>query len=104
MNAARDTALAACRAADERLVAGQIPDEADYLGQLSAASTALQLCADAMTLLLRVMGGNGLREGPDFERRLRDFQAMPLHINAHQDRVNESVGRYLVGLGSENPF
>lgn len=104
VNAARDTALAACRAADERLVAGQIPDEADYLGQLSAASTALQLCADAMTLLLRVMGGNGLREGPDFERRLRDFQAMPLHINAHQDRVNESVGRYLVGLGSENPF
>ena len=61
VNAARDTALAACRAADERLVAGQIPDEADYLGQLSAASTALQLCADAMTLLLRVMGDTAWR-------------------------------------------
>ena len=57
-----------------------------------------------MRLLVRVMGGNGLREGPDFERRLRDFQAMPLHINAHQDRINEQVGRALLGLGAQNPF
>ena len=104
INAARDTALTACRESDARIAAEQIPDEADYLRQLSAASAALQLCDEAMRLLVRVMGGNGLREGPDFERRLRDFQAMPLHINAHQDRVNESVGRHLLGLGAENPF
>lgn len=104
LNAARDTALAACRESDARIAAQQIPDEADYLRQLAAASAALQLCDEAMRLLVRVMGGNGLREGPDFERRLRDFQAMPLHINAHQDRVNESVGRHLLGLGAENPF
>ncbi len=104
INAARDTALAACAESDARIAARQIPDETDYLRQLSAASAALQLCDEAMRLLVRVMGGNGLREGPDFERRLRDFQAMPLHINAHQDRVNESVGRHLLGLGAENPF
>jgi len=104
LNAARDTVLAACRETDERIDGRQIPTEADYLRQLAAASAALQLCDDALRLLVRVMGGNGLREGPDFERRLRDFQAMPLHINAHQDRVNESVGRHLLGLGAENPF
>ncbi len=104
INAARDTAMAACRESDARIAAAQIPDEADYLRQLAAASAALQLCDEAMRLLVRVMGGNGLREGPDFERRLRDFQAMPLHINAHQDRVNESVGRHLLGLGRKTLF
>jgi hypothetical protein len=53
---------------------------------------------------LRVMGGNGLREGPAFERRFRDLQAMPLHINAHQDRVSEQFGRHLLGLPTENLF
>ena len=57
-----------------------------------------------MRLLIRVMGGNGLREGPPFERRYRDFQAMPLHINAHQDRLSEQIGRNLLGLATENPF
>jgi alkylation response protein AidB-like acyl-CoA dehydrogenase len=104
INAARDTAVSACRETDARIANGEIPQEADYLRQLSASSVALQLCDEAMRLLVRVMGGNGLREGPNFERRLRDFQAMPLHINAHQDRVNESVGRHLLGLGAENPF
>ena len=65
---------------------------------------ALQCCEDAMRLLLRVMGGNGLRQGPDFERRYRDLQAMPLHINAHRDRVSEQFGRHLLGLETENPF
>ena len=37
---------------------------------------ALRLCDDAMRLTLRVLGGNGLREGQSFERRYRDFQAM----------------------------
>jgi hypothetical protein len=52
---------------------------------------ALLLCDDAMRLILRVLGGNGLREGGSFERRYRDFQAMPLHINAHRDRIGEPV-------------
>jgi alkylation response protein AidB-like acyl-CoA dehydrogenase len=65
---------------------------------------ALQQCEDAMRLLLRVMGGNGLREGSAFERRFRDLQAMPLHINAHQDRVSEQFGRHLLGLPTENSF
>ena len=65
---------------------------------------ALSLCDDAMKLLLRVMGGNGLRQGPAFERKYRDLQAMPLHINAHRDRVSEQLGRHLLGLDTENPF
>ena len=65
---------------------------------------ALQLCDDAMRLVLRVLGGNGLREGPAFERRYRDFQAMPLHINAHRDRVSELSGRHQLGLDTLNPF
>jgi hypothetical protein len=46
----------------------------------------------------KVTGGNGLREGHRFERRQRDFRAMPLHINAHEDRVAERVGRWVLGL------
>ena len=101
---ARDAVLACCRATDQRIDDGITPTEGDYLAQLAAAMTALMLCDEALALLLRVMGGNGLREGPAFERRVRDFQAMPLHINVHQDRVSEQYGRHLLGLPPQNPF
>jgi 3-hydroxy-9,10-secoandrosta-1,3,5(10)-triene-9,17-dione monooxygenase len=104
LSAARDTTLAACAETDARIEAGTIPQEGDYLRQLGAATTALGLCDEALKLLQRIMGGNGLREGASFERRLRDFQAMPLHINAHQDRVTEQIGRHLLGLPTLNPF
>ncbi len=65
---------------------------------------ALELCDDAMKLILRTLGGNGLREGTTFERRYRDIQAMPLHINSHRDRVSEQLGRHLLGLDTNNPF
>ena len=104
LNAAQDTVVQALAETDKRLANGLIPTEEDYLRQVASAVAALQLCDQAMTLLLRVMGGNGLRQGPNFERRYRDFQAMPLHINAHQDRINEMYGRHLLGLPAENPF
>jgi len=59
---------------------------------------ALQLCEQAMQLLLRTQGGNGLRESGTFERRWRDFTAMPLHINAHPDRVHPRLGQLLLGV------
>ena len=104
INAARDTVFAALQETDARMGIQKTPDETDYLRQLSSSMNALQQCEDAMRLLLRVMGGNGLREGSAFERRFRDLQAMPLHINAHQDRVSEQFGRHLLGLPTENPF
>lgn len=94
----------ACARVDARIGAGRAPDEGEYLEQLAASMMALRLCDDAMRLILRVLGGNGLREGQTFERRYRDFQAMPIHINAHPDRVSEAYGRHLLGLPSENPF
>jgi len=66
--------------------------------------TAIRLCDESMRLLLRVQGGNGLREDGSFERRYRDFQAMPLHINAHPDRVSELVGKHLLGADNDAPF
>ncbi|MDH3644440.1 MAG: acyl-CoA dehydrogenase family protein, partial [Gammaproteobacteria bacterium] len=102
--AARDTVFAALSDTDERVAAQVIPSETDYLRQTGASMQALQLCDDAMRLILRVLGGNGLREGTTFERRYRDFQAMPLHINAHRDRITEQYGRHLLGLPTENPF
>ena len=104
IQAARDNVDSALRATDERMAKGVTPTEGDYLQQLSASMMALQLCDDAMKLLLRVMGGNGLRQGASFERRYRDLQAMPLHINAHRDRISEQSGRHLLGLETENPF
>ena len=47
---------------------------------------------------------NGLREGTNFERRYRDFQAMPLHINGHVDRITEQLGRLSLGMETQNPF
>ncbi len=102
--AARAAVYDACTRTDGRIAAHQTPTEGDYLEQLGASMIALRLCDEAMRLILRVLGGNGLREGQSFERRYRDFQAMPLHINAHPDRVSEQLGRHALGLATENPF
>jgi 3-hydroxy-9,10-secoandrosta-1,3,5(10)-triene-9,17-dione monooxygenase len=104
INAALDTVYAACAETDGRIVAGAIPSEGDYLRQCAAGMEAILLCEDAMGLILRVLGGNGLRQGTDFERRYRDFQAMPLHINGHVDRVTEQMGRHSLGLKTLNPI
>jgi alkylation response protein AidB-like acyl-CoA dehydrogenase len=93
-----------CRRTDERIAAGVLPTETDYFDQMAAGMTAARLCDEAMRLILRVLGGAGLREGAAFERRYRDLQAMPLHINVHPDRVTEQLGRHLLGLPTENPF
>jgi alkylation response protein AidB-like acyl-CoA dehydrogenase len=104
INAATDTVYAAMAETDARIAARIAPTEGDYFRQTSAGMQAVLLCDEAMKLILRVLGGNGLREGTDFERRYRDFQAMPLHINGHVDRLTEQLGRIALGLDSENPF
>ncbi len=95
--AAAATMETACREVDARIDELVVPDEADYLRQMALSASALEQLAEAMQLLLRTQGGNGLRESKNFERRWRDFQAMPLHINAHQDRVHHQLGRFVLG-------
>lgn len=104
VSAAIDTVYAACAETDARISGNTLPLEADYLRQCAAGMQAVLLCEEAMKLILRVLGGNGLREGTDFERRYRDFQAMPLHINGHIDRITEQVGRHALGLETLNPI
>lgn len=87
-----------CAEVDARIDALVIPTEDDYLRQLSLSATVLSLCETAMGHLRKTLGGNGLRESHRFERRQRDFAAMPIHINAHEDRVAERVGRHLLGV------
>jgi alkylation response protein AidB-like acyl-CoA dehydrogenase len=101
--AAEATMLTACREVDERIEAEQAPDEADYLRQMALATSSLSQLQEAITLIQRSLGGNGLRESGSFNRRWRDFQAMPLHINAHQDRVHHQLGRFVLGEELE-PF
>ena len=101
---ARAAVLTGCAETDARIEAEITPTETDYLRQLGYSMTAIRLCDEAMRLLLRVQGGNGLREGGSFKRRYRDFQAMPLHINAHPDRVAELVGKHLLGVENNAPF
>jgi alkylation response protein AidB-like acyl-CoA dehydrogenase len=101
--AAAATMETACNEVDRRIEARQTPTESDYLRQMALGTSALNQLDEAMALLLRSQGGNGLREGRSFERRWRDFQAMPLHINAHQDRVHHQLGRYILGEQLE-PF
>ena len=104
INAATDTVYAAMAETDARIAGAVVPTEGDYFRQTAAGMQAVLLCEEAMKLILRVLGGNGLREGTDFERRYRDFQAMPLHINGHIDRITEQLGRISLGLDSQNPF
>lgn len=104
ISAATDTVYAAMVETDARIAARMSPTEGDYFRQTSAGMQAILLCEKAMQLILRVLGGNGLRESTDFERRFRDFQAMPLHINGHVDRLTEQLGRISLGLESQNPF
>jgi alkylation response protein AidB-like acyl-CoA dehydrogenase len=80
------------------------PTEADHIRQQALAAQALRLCRDAMDHVLTVLGGNGLREGGPFERRYRDVTAMPLHINAHPDRVYDKVGRQMIGVDPVTRF
>jgi alkylation response protein AidB-like acyl-CoA dehydrogenase len=105
MVAAADAAVTVgCAETDARIAAGIAPSEADDTRQLALAAQALRLCRDAMDQVLVVLGGNGLRESGSFERRYRDVLAMPLHINAHPDRVYDKVGRQLVGIEPASKF
>ncbi len=102
--AARAAVTVGCAEVDDRIAAGVPPTEADYTRQLAHSAQALRLCRDAMDHVLAVLGGNGLRESGSFERRYRDVMAMPLHINAHPDRVYDKVGRLLMGIAPVTKF
>jgi len=95
--AAEATMTTACSEVDQRITDERVPNEADYLRQMALSTSALDQLGQAMDLLLRCQGGNGLRESRTFNRRWRDFQAMPLHINAHRDRVHHQLGRFVLG-------
>ena len=86
-----------------RTDATRFSDWADYLRQMAVTTMAVEQLDEAMSLLHRTQGGTALREGGAFERRYRDFRAMPVHINVHQDRVTHQLGRHLLGL-ELNPF
>jgi alkylation response protein AidB-like acyl-CoA dehydrogenase len=95
---ARAAVAQGCRDVDDRIADAAAPTEADDLRLAALSAFALEACDRAMHHMLKVVGGNGLRERHPFERRYRDFQSMPLHINAHEDRVTERWGRHLLGL------
>ena len=103
LSSARAAVENACAELDERVATNTVPDEADYLRQMSVVSMSVEQLAEAMRLLERTQGGNGLREGGTFERRYRDFRAMPLHINVHQDRVTHQLGRFVLDI-ERDPF
>ncbi len=102
-SSARAAIEMACTEVDRRIEAHQVPTEADYFRQMSIVSMAVNQLSEAMQLLEKTQGGTALREGGSFERRYRDFRAMPLHINVHEDRINHQLGRYVLGIDRE-PF
>tara|TARA_B100000963_G_scaffold327453_1_gene315205 strand:+ start:2110 stop:3312 length:1203 start_codon:yes stop_codon:yes gene_type:complete len=104
LNAASDTVYSALDETDNRSAMKIIPTENDYFRQCASGMQAVQFCDEALKIILRTLGGNGLREGTNFERRYRDFQAMPLHINGHVDRITEQLGRLSLGMKTQNPF
>ena len=99
--AARACVVQGCADVDARIASATTPDDAAELRQYALSVAALAHCETAMDHLQKTLGGNGLREGHPFERRYRDFQAMPVHINAHEDRVTERLGRHLLAVAPE---
>ncbi len=95
---ARASIAEATAEVDRRIDEGLVPTEADYYRQQAIVTMAVEQLERAMDLLARTYGGNGLRESSDFDRRSRDFRAMPLHINVHHDRVTHQVGRLALGI------
>lgn len=95
---ARAAVTEACAEVDRRIDAGRVPDEADYFRQQAIVTMAVDQLGRAVDLLVSTLGGNGLREGSPFERRVRDFRAMPLHINVHRDRISHQLGRLALGV------
>ncbi|MFM7536366.1 MAG: acyl-CoA dehydrogenase family protein [Acidimicrobiales bacterium] len=104
VSTARAAVSVGCAEVDERIAAHVAPTEDDLVRQLALSAQALRLCRNAMDEVLTVLGGNGLREGGSFERRYRDVTAMPLHINAHPDRVYDRAGRALLGADAQRRF
>ncbi len=100
---ARAAITAACEEVDHRITKRVVPDTADYFRQQAIVSMAVDQLSEAMGILARTQGANGLREGAAFERRQRDFAAMPLHINVHRDRISHQVGRLALGIDLD-PF
>jgi alkylation response protein AidB-like acyl-CoA dehydrogenase len=100
---ARAAVAEACHEVDRRIDAGQVPDTADYFRQQAIVTMAVDQLSRAVDLLVTTLGGNGLREGSELDRRLRDFRAMPLHINVHQDRISHQLGRLALGVDLD-PF
>lgn len=95
---ARAAVAEACAEVDRRIAAGIVPDQADYFRQQAIVTMAVDQLGEAVELLTTTLGGNGLREGSPFERRVRDFRAMPLHINVHRDRIGHQLGRLALGV------
>jgi alkylation response protein AidB-like acyl-CoA dehydrogenase len=98
---ARAAVAQGCADVDDRIAAAVPPSEGDELQLAALSAFALEACDRAMHHLVKIVGGNGLRDRHPFERRYRDFQSMPLHINAHEDRVTERLGRHRLGLPLE---
>ncbi|MDG2111653.1 MAG: acyl-CoA dehydrogenase family protein [Actinomycetota bacterium] len=96
--AAKAAVETACNEVDHRIEHGIVPTEADYLRQMAIVSMAVNQLIEAMDLLQKSQGGTALREGGSFDRRRRDFAAMPLHINVHEDRVTHQLGRFVLGI------
>ena len=102
--AAEAAVTVGCAEVDARIESGVPPSDADHVRQLALSAQALRLSREAMDHILTVLGGNGLREAGTFARRYRDVLAMPLHINAHPDRVYDRVGRQLLDVAPQRRF
>lgn len=100
---ARAAVAEGCAEVDRRIASVVVPDEADYFRQQAIVTMAVDQLEEAMDLLARTLGGNGLREASVFDRLVRDFRAMPLHINVHQDRISHQLGRLALGIDLD-PF
>jgi 3-hydroxy-9,10-secoandrosta-1,3,5(10)-triene-9,17-dione monooxygenase len=102
IDAARLVMRSICIKAMAEARRGHIPDMAVKTGWRRDGAYAVNLCTEAVSLLVAASGARGLFAGSPLQRQFRDANAINSHIAFSFDAAGTDYGRVALGLPSKN--
>jgi 3-hydroxy-9,10-secoandrosta-1,3,5(10)-triene-9,17-dione monooxygenase len=102
IDAARLVMRSTCITAMAEARRGHIPDMAVKTGWRRDGAYAVNLCTEAVSLLVAASGARGLFAGSPLQRQFRDANAINSHIAFSFDAAGTDYGRVALGLPSKN--
>ncbi|GAB1715130.1 MAG: Acyl-CoA dehydrogenase [Nitrobacter sp.] len=102
IDAARLVMRSTCIKAMQDARRGHIPDMAVKTGWRRDGAYAVNLCTEAVSLLVAASGARGLFAGSPLQRQFRDANAINSHIAFSFDAAGTDYGRVALGLPSKN--